>query len=150
MTENVRLTLNREELIKLISETHTWLMDNGIAGVFANSGSPYSLLSRWISLQLAIPGAPGAKNATLPETRKELAEFFGDIHDPQGRMITGYFVEMALQYLTMTEADSDLRNVRPDHRHAVEEAFRKAERGFRELRDVMDGTRTYDEKGHVS
>lgn len=86
----------------------------------------------------------------LPTTRAELAEFFGDLRDQQGRGITGYFVEMALQYLTMTEADSDLRNVRPDHRHAVEEAFRKAERGVRELRDVMDGTRTYDEKGHVS
>lgn len=86
----------------------------------------------------------------LPSTRADLAEFFGDIRDQQGRGITGYFVEMALQYLTMTEADSDLRNVRPDHRHAVEEAFRKAERGVRELRDVMDGKRTYDEKGHVS
>jgi hypothetical protein len=106
MTNEVRLTLSREELITLISETHIWLMDHRLAGVFARPGGEYDLLTRWQSLQLAIPGGPGAKDATLPETREELAEFFGGIRDPQGRVVTGVFVEAALEYLAAAKEDA--------------------------------------------
>lgn len=140
--------LDAANLVEPMAQTRQWQSEApeispGVAALAAQG-----LLQRWLSLSLALSGGPHAvQGRVLPHTRAELAEFFGDIRDDRGRVVTGYFVEQALNYLTFTEADADGANISLEHLRRVEEVEIALVTGVKELRDVMDGRRGYDEDG---
>lgn len=94
--------LDHERLRELLADTRRWL---------ANHEGPVSepmsvteddvllaatLFQRWLSVELAMPGGPLEPRRQLPETREELARFFGDIRLANGAGVTGILVEQAL------------------------------------------------------
>jgi hypothetical protein len=95
----ITLTPAQETLDTLILDTQRCLLTGGLGGMFAPSDSLYAVLSRWAAL--VVPAREAQR--TLPQTREELAQFFGDIRLPNGAMVTGIFVEAALEALKATD-----------------------------------------------